>query len=332
MAAAGVPPILMLLGPTASAKSAASLAPPRHYPGETISVDSAQVYRGMDIGTAKPGPDELAVCPHHLVDILDPTEAYSAARFAADARRLCVEIAARGRLPLLVGGTMLYAKAFTGGLAILPGADAAVRARLDAQAAAQGWPALHARLAIIDPITAARLAPGDAQRIQRALEVFELTGKPLSALHAAPVADTPPPAPLVMLSLEPSRREELHRRIAARFEAMIAAGLLAEVARLKSRGDLHAGLPSMRAVGYRQAWEFLEEHPDCDPVAARDPHDPALRPLVERGVAATRQLAKRQLTWLRSMPDRIVIDCLDPAAEARVLEVAAARWPAQPSS
>ncbi len=332
MAAAGVPPILLLLGPTASGKSAASLALARRYPVEIISVDSALVYRGMDIGTAKPGPAELAAAPHHLVDILDPTEAYSAARFAADARRLCGEIAARGRLPLLVGGTMLYAKAFAGGLASLPGADAAIRARLDAQAAALGWPALHARLAALDPVTAARLAPGDSQRIQRALEVFELTGQPLSALHAAPVTEALPPAPLVVLSLEPSRREELHRRIAARFEAMIAAGLLAEVARLRSRGDLHPGLPSMRAVGYRQAWAYLEEHPGCDPLAARDPRDPALRPLIERGVAATRQLAKRQLTWLRSMPDRIVIDCLDTAAEARVLAAAATRWPDQPLS
>lgn len=326
----GAPPILLLLGPTAAGKSAASLALARRYPVEIISVDSAIVYRSMDIGTAKPGCAELAAAPHHLVDILDPTETYSAARFAADARRLCGEIVARGRLPLLVGGTMLYVKAFAGGLAALPGADAAIRAGLDAQAAAQGWPALHARLATVDPVTAARLAPGDSQRIQRALEVFELTGQPLSALHAAPVIDTPPPAPLVVLSLEPSRREELHRRIAARFEAMIAAGLLAEVAGLMARGDLHPNLPSMRAVGYRQAWAFLEEHPDCDPLAARDPHDPTLRPLLERGVAATRQLAKRQLTWLRSMPDRIVIDCLADAAEARVLAIAAAHWPAQP--
>ncbi len=299
----------------------------RRYPVEIVSVDSALVYRGMDIGTAKPGPAELAAVPHHLIDILEPTEAYSAARFASDARRLCAGILARGRLPLLVGGTMLYIKAFTDGLAALPAADTEIRARLDAQAAAQGWPALHARLAEVDPATAARLAPGDSQRIQRALEVFELTGRPLSAWHAAPLAGATPPAPLVIVSLEPSRRDALHRRIAARFEAMIAAGLLGELARLRARGDLHPGLPSMRAVGYRQAWAWLDEHPGLDPHSARDPHEPALRPLVERGVAATRQLAKRQLTWLRSMPERIVIDCLDPQAEARVLEVAAAHWP-----
>ncbi|MFA7505871.1 MAG: tRNA (adenosine(37)-N6)-dimethylallyltransferase MiaA [Burkholderiaceae bacterium] len=327
MATAGAPPILMLLGPTAAGKSAVSMLLARHHPVEIISVDSALVYRGMDIGTAKPGPVELAVVPHHLIDILEPTEAYSAARFAADAHRLCLEIIGRGRLPLLVGGTMLYAKAFAGGLAPLPGADAEIRARLDAEAATRGWPALHARLATIDPPTAARLAPGDSQRIQRALEVFELTGQPLSALHAAPASAASPPAPVVLLSLEPSRREELHRRIAARFEAMIAAGLLGEVAGLMARGDLHPGLPSMRAVGYRQAWAWLAEHPGCDPRAARDPRDPALRPLLERGVAATRQLAKRQLTWLRSMPDRIVVDCLDPSAGDRVLAAAAARWP-----
>ncbi|MEB2319174.1 MAG: tRNA (adenosine(37)-N6)-dimethylallyltransferase MiaA [Pseudomonadota bacterium] len=322
-----MPPILMLLGPTASGKSAASLAIARRHPVEIVSVDSALVYRGMDIGTAKPEPAELAAVPHHLIDILDPAQAYSAARFAADARRLCGEIVARGRLPLLVGGTMLYAKAFMGGLAPLPGADAAIRARLDAEAATQGWPALHARLATLDPVTAARLAPGDSQRIQRALEVFELTGRPLSALHAAPVADARPSAPPVVVSLEPSRREELHRRIAARFEAMIVAGLLDEVARLRARGDLHAGLPSMRAVGYRQAWTWLDEHPERDPLAMRDPRDPVLRSLLDRGVAATRQLAKRQLTWLRSMPDRIVVDCLDPSAEARVLAIAEAQWP-----
>ena len=324
---APVPPILALLGPTASGKSAVSLAIARRHPVEIVSVDSALVYRGMDIGTAKPGPAELAAAPHHLVDILDPADAYSAARFASDARRLCAAILARGRLPLLVGGTMLYFRAFAGGLSALPGADAAIRARLDAEAAALGWPALHARLAQVDPVTAARLAPGDSQRIQRALEVYELTGRPLSALQAKPAIAEAPPAPLVVISLEPSRREELHRRIAARFEAMVAAGLLEEVAGLRSRGDLHAGLPSMRAVGYRQAWAWLDEHPGVDPRRARDPEDPLLQALLERDIAATRQLAKRQLTWLRSMPDRIVVDCLNPAAEARVLAIAAAHWP-----
>ncbi len=327
---APTPPILALLGPTASGKSAISLALARRHCVEIVSVDSALVYRGMDIGTAKPGPEELAAVPHHLVDIIDPAESYSAARFASDARRICAEILARGRLPLLVGGTMLYFKAFAGGLSSLPEADPAIRARLDAEAARRGWPALHARLAEVDPVTAARLAPGDSQRIQRALEVWELTGRPLSALQAAAPAGASPPAPLVVVSLEPSRREALHRRIAARFEAMIAAGLLEEVARLRARGDLHAGLPSMRAVGYRQAWAWLEEHPGVDPRRARDPKDPLLRPLVERGVAATRQLAKRQLTWLRSMPGRIVVDCLDPRAEARVLVIAAAHWPPRP--
>lgn len=319
-----MPAILMLLGPTAAGKSRTALALARDLPVEIVSVDSVQVYRGMDIGTAKPDAAERALVPHHLIDVIEPTEAWSAARFVTEARSLCEAIRARGRLPVLVGGTMLYARAFLGGLAALPPADAGIRARLDAEAAAEGWAALHARLARLDPPTAARLAPGDSQRIQRALEVLELTGQPLSALLATPGAAAPPPGRVVVASVEPARREILHQRIAGRFRAMIAAGLVEEVARLRARGDLHAGLPSMRAVGYRQAWAFLDETPDCDPSAARDPDDPALRPLVERGTAATRQLARRQLTWLRAMTERVVIDPLEPDAQARACALARA--------
>jgi tRNA dimethylallyltransferase len=266
---------------------------------EIISVDSALVYRGMDIGTAKPSAAERAEVPHHLIDILDPRERYSAAQFAADATRLAREIRARGRLPLLVGGTMLYFKALREGIDRLPEADTAVRAALDAQALAQGWPALHAELARIDPQTAARLAPHDSQRIQRALEVWRVSGKPLSAWHAEGRAAQPEAVdragrwPLV--SLEPTSRAWLHARIAERFEAMLAAGLVEEVRALMARGDLHAALPSMRCVGYRQAWAGLQAG--------------STSALAARGIAATRQLAKRQLTWLRALPARHVVAC-----------------------
>ncbi|HZZ91345.1 MAG TPA: tRNA (adenosine(37)-N6)-dimethylallyltransferase MiaA [Usitatibacter sp.] len=277
---------VFLLGPTASGKSAVALEIARRIPAEIVSVDSAQVYRGMDVGTAKPTPSERAQVPHHLLDIVEPTEAYSAGRFRADALRLVAEIDARGRLPLLVGGTMLYFRALSHGLTELPSADARLRARIEADAARRGWPALHADLARVDAATAARLEPTDAQRIQRALEVHELTGRPLSSLHQAAPSELP--FTVLRLALEPSERSALHERIARRFREMLGAGLVEELEGLRARHALHAGLPSMRAVGYRQAWDTLEGH------AARET-------LEERGIAATRQLAKRQLTWLRSM-------------------------------
>ena len=303
--AAAAPQALCIAGPTAAGKTAAALTIARVLPVEIVSVDSALVYRGMDIGTAKPTPAERAAVPHHLIDVLDPAEAYSAARFVADARRLIDDIRARGRLPLLVGGTMLYFKALQGGLDTMPAADALLRAAIDAEAARDGWPALHARLARLDPVTAARLAPNDAQRIQRALEVVRLTGRPLSAWHGAARPATPV---LPMMALEPRDRAWLHARIAARFGAMLEQGLLDEVRGLRARGDLHPGLPSMRCVGYRQAWAALD---------AGTPQ--ALAAWPGRAVAATRQLAKRQLTWLRGMPDRVSIECDADDAPARVV-------------
>lgn len=296
------PRALCLAGPTAAGKTAVALAFATRRPVEVISVDSALVYRGLDIGTAKPSAAERAAVPHHLVDIVDPTEPYSAARFVADATRLIGEIRARGRLPLLVGGTMLYFKALREGLDAMPAADPAVRAALDARAAAVGWPALHAELARVDPLTAARLAPNDAQRIQRALEVWQLTGRPLSAWHGAPrraAADLP------LVSLEPASRAWLHARIAERFDAMLAAGLVDEVRALRARGDLHADLPAMRCVGYRQAWEALDHG--------------TLDGLRDAGIAATRQLAKRQITWLRSTMPRTVVAADAPDAMAQAL-------------
>ena len=295
--------VACLLGPTASGKTAAALAFAAKHPSEIVSVDSALVYRGMDIGTAKPTLDERSRVPHHLIDVRDPAEAYSAADFRADALQAIGDIVARGRVPLLVGGTMLYYKALTQGLNDLPSADPDVRASLEADAAREGWPALHARLASVDPVTAARLAPNDAQRIQRALEVFVLTGQPMSALLAAPERRDENEAPyhFVPIALEPSDRSVLHARIEQRFDAMLEAGFVEEVRALRSRGDLNPGLPSMRCVGYRQAWEYLEG--TIDFATMRD-----------KGVFATRQLCKRQLTWLRSMPERIVIDCCAPSA------------------
>jgi tRNA dimethylallyltransferase len=260
----------------------------------------------MDAGTAKPSTSARALCPHHLLDIVDPTGAYSAAQFRTDALRLLQEIAARGRTPLLVGGTMLYVKALLGGIDILPAADPELRAEIDREAAARGWPALHAGLATLDPATASRLAPNDAQRIQRALEVIRLTGKPMSAqlgVAAAPAPSTAPPWP--MLALLPSDRLALHQRIEQRFDAMLKAGLVDEVARLRQQFALQRNLPSMRCVGYRQAWEFLEGEIDQAGLRAK-------------GVAATRQLAKRQLTWLRAMPELTVFDCLEPELEIQV--------------
>ena len=285
----------------------------RERPIEIVSIDSAQVYRGMDIGTAKPSGAERAAVPHHLIDIRDPVQPYSAADFLTDAPGTIAAIRARGALPLVVGGTMLYAKALREGLSDLPSADAAVRARLDADAARLGWPAMHARLAAVDPVTAARLEPNDSQRIQRALEVFEVSGVPLSQLHAAPQR---PALALATIGLLPADRAQLHRRIEQRFDAMLALGFLDEVKALRARGDLHPALPSMRSVGYRQAWRHLDGETDFAAFRAA-------------GIAATRQLAKRQITWLRSMRDAMLVDPFEPDAprqlRERLLEIEARR-------
>ncbi|MCA1248543.1 tRNA (adenosine(37)-N6)-dimethylallyltransferase MiaA [Massilia sp. MS-15] len=294
------PVAVAIMGPTASGKTAAALAIAQTRPVEIISVDSALVYRGMDIGTAKPSAQELASVPHHLIDIIDPLESYSVMQFREDAIRLVGEIGARGALPLLVGGTMMYFKGLTDSLDDLPTADPAVRAAIEDDAARLGWPAMHARLRTLDPVTAARLEPNDAQRINRALEVITLSGQPMSALlgkRGKPEL----PFELVSFALEPSERAVLHARIAQRFDAMLGerddAGLVAEVARLRARGDLSPSLPSIRCVGYRQTWDYLDGKIDRTE-------------LRELGIIATRQLAKRQLTWLRAMPERIVVDCL----------------------
>jgi tRNA dimethylallyltransferase len=306
---------LCLAGPTAAGKTAAALAIARRHPCEIISVDSALVYRGMDIGTAKPDAAEQAGVPHHLIDIRDPLQAYSAAEFVREARALIVAIGARGRIPLLVGGTMLYFKALRDGLDAMPPANAAVRAELEREAQEKGWPALHAELARIDPLTARRLEPADSQRIQRALEVFRISGHPISHFHSAPsatkiVALSPySTREKAMISLEPEHRSWLHERIAQRFDAMLRAGFLGEVQALRQRGDLNSHLPSMRCVGYRQAWEALE---GTIPMAA----------LRERCIIATRQLAKRQITWLRSMPQRRVVACDSTGAHDEVLRLA----------
>lgn len=293
-----LPPAILLMGPTASGKTALALELARRLPVEIISVDSALVYRDMDIGTAKPSKDELARCPHHLIDIISPEEAYSAARFCEDARRLMTDITARGRIPLLVGGTMLYFKALREGLSELPEAEPALRAEIEADAARRGWPALHEELARLDGAAAARLKPHDAQRIQRALEIVRLTGRPLADSYARKSA--PPSADhLIALGIEPGDRQVLHERIAQRFDAMLKAGFLEEVVALRRQYTLTANLPAMRCVGYRQAWEVLEGQMP-------------MGELRDRGIFATRQLAKRQLTWLRGFADIARFDCLDP--------------------
>ena len=279
----------------------------------------------MDIGTAKPCADELAAVPHHLINIRDPLKAYSAADFVRDTRVLMTDIRSRGKLPLLVGGTMLYFKALWDGLDDMPTASPALRAELAVQAAAQGWPALHAELARVDPLTAARLQPQDSQRISRALEVFRASGRPMSFFQrriaqtqAAMAADTAPAG--MLISLEPDKRAWLHQRIAQRFDAMLAAGFLDEVRRLRARADLHPDLPAMRCVGYRQAWSLLDKLNTLkNPTEVQQAeHD-----FREQGIAATRQLAKRQLTWLRSMPQRRVVACDAPDALAQVLALTA---------
>ncbi len=309
-----LPTCIAIAGPTASGKTAAALAIASHlrqrWPVEIISVDSALVYRGMDIGTAKPTPQELAQVPHHLINIRDPMLAYSAAEFVADAERLLHDITARGRLPLLVGGTMLYFKALFDGIDPMPSAHPAIRAELEAEAAAQGWPALHAQLAQVDPATAARLQPMDGQRIQRALEVYRASGLPLSHFHATKnaAARADRTGATTLISLEPADRAWLHARIALRFDQMLAGGFMDEVASLRARGDLHLDLPSMRCVGYRQAWEALD---GTSPMAE----------LRDKGIFATRQLAKRQITWLRSMPERQAVPCDAPDALQQVLAI-----------
>jgi tRNA dimethylallyltransferase len=291
---AGKPLVPVLLGPTASGKSRLAMQLASRHSIEIVSVDSGQVYRGMDIGTAKPTSAERTRVPHHLIDVVEPTGSYSAGRFRVEAARAVEEILSRKKIPLLVGGTMLYYRALAHGLDRLPAADAGIRRRIDEEAAERGWPALHAELAGADPVSAARIRPGDAQRIQRALEVLRLTGQPLSALQGKAEAELP--FRLQAFALAPVARAELHRRIAERFDAMLAAGLVEELQALRQRYDLRADLPSMRCVGYRQAWRFLDG----------EITDKELR---ETGIAATRQLAKRQLTWLRSLPG------MEPAAD-----------------
>ena len=308
------PPAIAIAGPTASGKTAGALAlaavlGQRGQAVEIISVDSALVYRDMDIGTAKPSAAEQAQVPHHLIDIRSPLQAYSAAEFVHDAQGLIADIRTRGALPLLVGGTMLYFKALFDGIDDMPAANPTVRAKIEAQAAEQGWPALHAELARVDPAIAARLAPADSQRIQRALEVWHVSGRPLSSFHTTKTiaASASPSSATAIFSLEPQDRAWLHQRIAQRFDAMLAAGFIDEVQQLRARGDLHPDLPSMRCVGYRQVWETLDGlH--------------TMATLRERGIAATRQLAKRQITWLRSMAQRHVIAADAPNAIATLVQ------------
>jgi tRNA dimethylallyltransferase len=323
------PEWLAIAGPTASGKTALVLALATRHPIEVISVDSALVYRGMDIGTAKPDAAERAAVPHHLIDIRDPAQAYSAADFVRDARALLPVIRARGRMPVLVGGTMLYFKALFDGLDDLPAAQPALRAAIEAEARALGWAALHNQLSTLDPQTAARLSPNDSQRIGRALEVWRATGRPLSSFHTrqgqTPATNASEPLidgmPGRLFSLEPRERIWLHRRIEQRFDAMLTQGLVEEVHALRRRGDLSADLPSMRCVGYRQVWEALD-HAHGRGQASLSADD--LKALRERGIAATRQLAKRQLTWLRGMDGREVLPCDGPdalvAAQTRLLE------------
>jgi tRNA dimethylallyltransferase len=303
---------IALVGPTASGKTAAALALAHSLQSqggaEIISIDSALVYRGMDIGTAKPSREELVAVPHHLIDTLDPLQSYSAAEFAKDASRLIRDIRARGKTPLLVGGTMLYLKALLEGMNDIPAAVPQVRAQIHQQAEQLGWPALHERLAQVDPQTAARLAPGDSQRIGRALEVWTATGQTLSSFHQSAKANAPD-WHIPVISLEPLDRAWLHQRIALRFEQMMATGFLDEVRQLKARGDLHPDLPSMRCVGYRQAWEGL----DAGWTEAQ---------ICERGIFATRQLAKRQITWLRSVPQRRVVEAQEVDAVQQVTRLA----------
>lgn len=293
------------MGPTASGKTAVAIELLSHLPVELISVDSAQVYRDMNIGTAKPDAATLAAAPHHLIGIIDPTEAYSAAAFRADALSLMQDIGARGKIPLLVGGTMLYFRALRFGLSDLPQADAGVRAEIEEQAARVGWPRMHGELAKVDAASAARLKPNDSQRIQRALEIYRVSGQSMSALIGQQ-EEYQLPYSLIPVALIPSERKQLHDRIAFRFNEMLKQGLLEEVEDLQRKYVLNGDMTSMRCVGYRQAWQYLKGHIDKPD-------------LIAQGIAATRQLAKRQLTWLRGMPDNIEFDCLAPDLSRQVL-------------
>ncbi len=302
------PPAIFLMGPTASGKTGLAVELVQTLPLEIISVDSALVYQDMDIGTAKPEAGILQQAPHHLIDVIDPTQVYSAAQFRTDALRLMAEITARGKVPLLVGGTMLYFRALEQGLSGLPEADASVRAALDLEAAKIGWPGMHAKLATIDPDTAARLQPTDSQRIQRALEVYQLTGQTMTALHQQQAAETLPYR-LLKIALQPSDRARLHARIAERFSIMMQGGLLEEVqALLQKYPSLHPDMTSMRCVGYRQTLAYIAGDIDEADWQAQ-------------GVAATRQLAKRQLTWLRGMDDTLALDCLSESLYAQAYQV-----------
>jgi len=299
-----LPPAILIMGPTASGKTAAAMALTERFPVELISVDSAQVFRDMNVGTAKPDPATLARYPHRLIDIISPEESYSTARFRQDALAAMAEITAAGKVPVLVGGTMLYFRSLLQGLAELPQADAALRAEIDAEAAKHGWPAIHAKLAVLDPSTAGRLHPGDSQRLQRALEVCLLSGRPMSELLAESEQQKPP-YDFLQIALLPSERAVLHERIARRFDEMLLAGLDEEVRQLRQKYELSLELPSMRCVGYRQVWEV------------QDGLLPA-RELRERGIFATRQLAKRQITWLGNSFAAESFDCLDPALSERI--------------
>jgi tRNA dimethylallyltransferase len=297
-------PAILLMGPTGAGKTDLAAGLVAEFPLEIVSVDAAMVFRGMDIGTAKPDRELLARAPHHLIDVIDPAESYSAARFLADADAAIRSIESRGRTPLLVGGTMLYFRAFQSGLARLPAADPAIRERLDARAASAGWPALHAELARLDPAAASRIRPNDRQRIQRALEVIERTGRPMSAQLAEDLRGATRGADLSLV-LAPADRAALFERIARRFDAMLVQGLVAEVEALRARGDLHAGLPALRLIGYRQLWDHLEGAT-------------TLAEATLRAVAATRQLARRQLTWLRAEPGAEWFDPFETETPERI--------------
>ena len=295
---AELPQAIFLMGPTASGKTALAIELVENYNCEIISVDSALVYKGMDIGTAKPDAELQARAPHRLIDLIDPTEAYSAANFREDALREMADITAKGKVPLLVGGTMMYFKFLRDGAAQLPKADEAVRQRLLAQGEEFGWPYMHAKLAEVDPVAAERLKPMDSQRIQRALEVFEVSGKTLTQFWAEQ-DEQPLPYEVISFAVMPKERKTLHKRIAQRYQIMMKQGFVDEVKTLFARGDLHEELPSIRCVGYRQVWQYLKGEIDYDE-------------MVERGIIATRQLAKRQITWLRSWPDLNWLDTEDP--------------------
>jgi tRNA dimethylallyltransferase len=295
------PKVILLMGATATGKTDLALEISRQFEVEIISVDSALIYRGMNIGTAKPEPEILESVPHHLVDITDPAEPFSVWDFLQQSRQLVHEIGERGRIPLLVGGTMMYCHAFEQGLNCLPEANEALRQRLDLEAQRTGWQAMHDKLAAIDPVSASRIRPTDSQRIQRALEVYQLAGKPLSQLHQ--LQSTGYGGQIVKIILSVNDRARLHQRIETRFLGMLERGFIEEVENLKSRGDLSLSLPSMRCVGYRQLWQFLDG-------------ELSRQEMIDKGVAATRQLAKRQMTWLRKQPQENAFDCLNYRKDA----------------